>query len=71
MVTVEMVQALLNEMGGAREKSAPVADICYGTSEVTNVMSALDADGDFLAHIAYRPHDIGKPGHDKHGLLFV
>jgi hypothetical protein len=71
MVTVEMAQALLTEFGDAREKAEPVKSVGFSADEISNVMSVIGINGSYLGQLAYRPHDIGKPGYDEHGLLIV
>jgi len=55
-VTIPELQALLNREGGFREKNAPIAKV---TGVNTNILSVQDANGNYLAQVAWRPHEKG------------
>lgn len=66
-----MAQRLANRFGGYMEKRAPVASVGFVDGVQSNVMTAYDADGGHLFHLAYRPHCIGTDPnmYDEHGLF--
>lgn len=58
-VDVPTAQRLLRRAGGARERSAPVAELRRLDPEASNTIDAFAADGTHLAKIGYRPDGEG------------